>query len=126
MDMGFTTIDVRVLPEKHSAPQGASVPLLVDTGSAITIIPGPVLRGLRVKAEGKISLKLADGKKISRDYADLYLKFRTNGKDERVPARVVFGHSGDTAVLGVPVLETAGYGVDPISRKLIKVGHLVA
>lgn len=122
--MGFTTIPVEIAPLNGGA--GVLVKVLVDTGSAVTIIPARLLRGIKKTNLGPIRLRMADGRTTVRRSADLYVSFRVNGRREKIPARVVLGSSRDAAILGVPVLETAGYGVDPVSKKLVKVGHLVA
>ncbi len=113
-------------PLHKAGPKSDPVQLLVDTGSAVTIIPKTVVTRLDLKGRGRLRLTLANGRTMMRPYADLYLCFKADGRRERIPARVILGEKSDATVLGVPVLETAGYSVDPVSKKLVKVGHLVA
>jgi len=94
-----------------------SMPFLVDTGATDTIIPSNELEKLGITREGKRSYELADGSIVSYDVG--YAFVRVNG--EKVVANVVFGEDGCEPLLGVTVLESAGFVVDPVRQILKKV-----
>jgi len=93
-----------------------SMPFLVDTGATDTIIPANELERIGVKREGKRNYELADGTVVSYDVGFAFLCI--NG--EKVVANVVFGNENSEPLLGVTVLESAGFIVDPIRQILRK------
>ena len=93
-----------------------SMPFLVDTGATDTVIPSNELEKLGVKREGKRNYELADGTIVSYDVGYAFLS--VNG--EKVVANVVFGEEKSEPLLGVTVLESAGFIVDPIRQVLKK------
>ena len=92
-----------------------SMPFLVDTGATDTIIPSNELERLGIKREGKRNYELANGTVVSLDVG--YALLCVNG--ERVVANVVFGEEKSEPLLGVTVLESAGFIVDPM-RQILK------
>jgi clan AA aspartic protease len=92
-----------------------SMPFLVDTGATDTILPASELEKLGVRRESKRNYELADGSVVSYDVG--FALLRVNG--ERVAANVVFGEEGSEPLLGVTVLESAGFIVDPV-RQILK------
>ena len=93
-----------------------TMPFLVDTGATDTIIPANELDRLEIKREHKRNYELADGTIVSYDVGYAFL--RVNG--EKVVANVVFGEEKSEPLLGVTVLESAGFVVDPIRQILRK------
>jgi len=93
-----------------------SMPFLVDTGAADTIIPATELEKLGIKREGKRDYELTDGTIVSYDVGFAFLCI--NG--EKVAANVIFGEEGSEPLLGVTVLDSAGFIVDPIRQILRK------
>jgi clan AA aspartic protease len=92
-----------------------SMPFLVDTGATDTIIPSGELERLGIKREGQRNYELADGTVATYDVGYAFL--RVNG--EKVAANVVFGDERSEPLLGVTVLESAGFVVDPV-RQILK------
>ena len=93
-----------------------SMPFLVDTGATDTVIPSNELDRLGIKREGTRNYELADGSVVSYDVGYAFLC--VNG--EKVAANVVFGEEKSEPLLGVTVLESAGFIVDPIRQVLRK------
>ena len=93
-----------------------TMPFLVDTGATDTIIPASELEKLGIKREGKRNYELADGTVVSYDFGYAFLC--VNG--EKVAANVIFGEEKSEPLLGVTVLESAGFIVDPIRQILRK------
>ena len=97
-----------------------TMPFLVDTGATDTVIPASELDKIGVAREGKRTYELADGTIVTYDTG--YALVRVNG--EKVAANVVFGVDGCEPLLGVTVLESAGFVVDPVSQILKKVAAI--
>jgi clan AA aspartic protease len=94
-----------------------TMPFLVDTGATDTVIPANELDKIGVDRVGKQMYELADGSVVSYDVG--YALILVNGR--KVAANVVFGEDGSEPLLGVTVLESAGFIVDPIRQILKKV-----
>ena len=97
-------------------PESYTMPFLVDTGATDTVIPENELERLGIKRESKRNYELADGTIVSYDVG--YALLNVNG--EKVVANVVFGGEKAEPLLGVTVLESAGFIVDPIRQVLKK------
>lgn len=97
-----------------------SMPFLVDTGATDTVIPANELEKIGITREGKRTYELADGTVVSYDIG--YALVQING--EKVVANVVFGKEGCEPLLGVTVLESAGFVVDPVHQILKKVAAI--
>jgi len=93
-----------------------SMPFLVDTGATDTVIPASELEKIGVSRENKRAYELADGTVVMYDIG--YAFVCVNG--EKVAANVIFGEENCEPLLGVTVLESAGFIVDPINRILKK------
>ena len=93
-----------------------NMPFLVDTGATDTIIPAKELEKLGIKREGSRKYELANGTIVTYDVGFAFL----NVNGEKVVANVVFGEDNSEPLLGVTVLESAGFIVDPIQQVLKK------
>jgi len=96
------------------------MPFLVDTGATDTVVPSDELEKIGVTREGKRSYELADGTVVTYDTGFAFVF--VNG--EKVVANVVFGNEGSEPLLGVTVLESAGFVVDPVSQMLKKIAAI--
>ena len=97
-----------------------AMPFLVDTGATDTIIPANELEKIGIAREGKRAYELADGTVVSYDTG--YAIVRVQG--EKVAANVVFGADDCEPLLGVTVLESAGFVVDPVHQVLKKIAAI--
>lgn len=113
--MGLTTITLELSPERGKGLRKVSIDALVDTGATFTVIPAPTLRRLGVEREGRIFLKLGDGRLVRRSVGSVRL--RIGNRYRRIP--VVFGSRGDPVLLGSTALDILGFAVDPTRRELI-------
>jgi clan AA aspartic protease len=93
----------------------AEVELFVDTGATLSWVPREVLDQLGVPRLPRRSFLVADGRTIERDTAGAVV--RLNGKEANVT--VVVAEPGDGHLLGATALESLGFSVDPIGRRLI-------
>jgi clan AA aspartic protease len=93
----------------------AEVELLVDTGATLTWVPQEILNRLSVPRLRARSFLVADGRSVERQTAAAVV--RLNGSEANVT--VVVAEPGDGRLLGATALESLGFSVDPIGRKLI-------
>lgn len=94
---------------------------MVDTGSTFTWLPRPLLEGLGHVPRFRLSLRMADGRRVQRDATD------------DVPVRIgeavrgvvcVFAEAGEQALLGATTLESHLLAADPVARRLVPVDAL--
>ena len=88
---------------------------MVDTGASYTIVPASLLKDLGVSPIDKISLVLADGRRVEYDIGEV--RASINGRS--IPTLVVFGADDARALLGAYTLEGLRLAVDPAHRRLI-------
>ena len=103
--------DLRIVPDA-----------LVDTGSAYTWIPRPLLKSLGVAAERKQGFVVADGRSLERDTG--YALVRAAGAE--APDLVVFAEAGDMVLLGSHSLEGLNLKIDPVRKALVPAGPVIA
>ncbi len=111
--MGFTRVTIKVENLKEPG-RSAEVECLVDTGAIHTMIPRSVLEQVGIQPERQREFTLANGSKITRSMGAAMV--RLNG--DQTATDVVFGESGDAALLGVVTLESMLLQVDPTSGTL--------
>jgi clan AA aspartic protease len=99
----------------RTGAKSTEVTALADTGATLTMIPGSMLERLGIEKVDSVRFVLADGRRTTRRVG--HAMVTVNGKS--TPCRVVFGRSGDAALLGLTVLEQLGLAVDPVQRRLV-------
>jgi predicted aspartyl protease len=97
------------------------ITVLADTGATLTVIHGPLLESLGIDKVRSGTFVLADGRRTPRAVGDAVITVN----DDATPCRVVFGESGDAALLGLTVLEQLGLAVDPVQRRLVPTDFLL-
>lgn len=112
-DMGLTYIATRI-----EGFDRAGVPFegqfLVDTGAIDCVVPSSALVAAGVREEGRASYELANGEVVQYSYGFARILFM----GVETIAQVVFGPEDNEPLLGVVALESAGFGVDPITKTL--------
>ncbi len=111
--MGMTYVDM-MLKKNRDARKTVKLKFLVDSGAALTVVPGEVLRNLGVEADEEHSFILANGETITRKVGEAYFVFGTR----KGTSKVVFGERGDSNLLGALTLEALGLLLDPLKREL--------
>jgi len=114
--MGLVYANVKVTNIRENGGS-FSAQFLVDTGATDTIIPADELEKIGVERVQKNSYELADGSLVEYDTG--YGLIQVMGK--KVAANVVFAETGCEPLLGVTVLESAGFVVDPVNKILRKI-----
>jgi clan AA aspartic protease len=112
INMGFTFIKVRVY--NFDLSMWEDIEVLVDSGAIYTSIPRNILEKLGLKPIAKQKLRLFSAEVVERDIGGVVVEYE--GRRAIVP--VIFGESGDIPVLGVTALESLGYQLDPVTKKL--------
>jgi clan AA aspartic protease len=112
-DLGLTYITTRIegLDRTGFSFEGE---FLVDTGAIDCIVPSSALVAAGVCEEGRASYQLANGEVVEYPYGFARITFM----GVETIAQVVFGPEDNEPLLGVVALESAGFGVDPITKTL--------
>ena len=112
--MGHIYAEITVRPSADSAKSWTGR-ALVDTGATDTFVPGRELRKLGIKPVGKRLYELADGTVEELPIAVGAVEILGNPAG----ATLVFAGDDDEPLLGVTVLESAGFWIDPENERLI-------
>jgi clan AA aspartic protease len=112
INMGFTFIKVRVY--NFDLSMWEDIEVLVDSEAIYTSIPRNILEKLGLKPIAKQKLRLFSAEVVEHDIGGVVVEYE--GRRAIVP--VIFGESGDIPVLGVTALESLGYQLDPVTKKL--------
>jgi clan AA aspartic protease len=91
-----------------------SADFLVDTGSTDTLVPASELRRLGVRVIDRRRYELADGG--VREY-EIGLA-RVELLDGMTAGRIVFGPDDTEPLLGMVMLESLGFTIDPVTQAL--------
>jgi predicted aspartyl protease len=88
--------------------------LLVDSGALFTSIPRALLEGLGLKPVTRQKLRVYGGGIVERDIGGAVVEY----EDRRAVVPVIFAEPEDIQVLGATTLESLGYQLDPVTKKL--------
>jgi clan AA aspartic protease len=113
MDSLVTYITVKVanltIPKKH-----LTIKFLIDSGAVYSLVPSDILKSLGIKPHSERRLVLANGDEVVRKSGTAVFEYRGHRGD----SLVIFGESGDKALLGATTLESFGFILDPFRREL--------
>lgn len=113
--MGLTKVTVTVgdlAKTKHPFKDE----FLVDTGAIDCLVPASRLKKAGIKPEGKSVYELANGEPVEYHYGFARVSFM----GAETVAQVIFGPEHAEPILGVVALENTGIGVDPRTKRLLK------
>ena len=113
--MGLTKVTVTI-SNLSKSKKGFESLFLVDTGAIDCMAPASELKKAGIKVEGKEVYELANGQAVEYKYGFARIAFM----GAETVCQVIFGPEGIDSILGVVALENTGIGVDPVSRKLLK------
>lgn len=113
-DLGHIYAGITVLPAPGSSKRWTGR-ALVDTGATDTFLPASALRKLGVKRIGKREYEMADGtlNELPIGFGVIEVQRQLAG------ATLVFTSDDDEPLLGVTVLESTGFWIDPQRERLI-------
>lgn len=104
-------------------PQGdrwEKISLPVDTGSAYTVIPRPLLERLGVQPLRRARFRLANGRTFDQEIGQTWIRL-----DGVAEIRIVaFGEERDEPLLGADALQGLLLAVDPVGERLVPVEGL--
>lgn len=108
----FTRVRIRVY--SLDLTKWEEVEVLVDSGALFTSMPRHILEGLG------LNLSLGRGREsMVEGLLNVILAGRLwNMGERRAIVPIIFGEPEDIPVLGATALESLGYQIDPISKKL--------
>ncbi len=112
--MGQFSVLVRIAHPTDPS-RAAEVELLVDSGATLSWIPRELIERLGVPRLPRRSFLVADGRTIERETAGASV--RVNGTEAMVT--LVVAEPGDGHLLGATALESLGFAIDPIHRRLV-------
>lgn len=95
--------------------RSTEVELLVETGATLSWVPREVIDRLGVPRLRRRSFLVADGRTVDRETAGAIV--RLNGSEANVT--LVVAEPGDGHLLGATALESLGFAVDPVGRRLV-------
>lgn len=113
-DLGHLYTDVTIRP-LYGAKKKWTGRFLVDTGATETFAPASALRRLGIKRAGRRSYELADGTSQELDIGFGVIEVM----GEPAGGTLVFAGENEEPLLGVTVLESAGFTIDPRQERLI-------
>lgn len=87
---------------------------MVDSGAVYTVLPGNVVKKLKLKSSFDQEFSLADGTEVKRAIGSASITYE--GRELTMP--VVLGENGDNPLLGATTLESFGLVLDPFKQKL--------
>ena len=112
--MGLTRVGVTV--RKFGSEESYTSTFLIDTGSHDSMVSASQLKRLGIEPIRKEFFEMANGELKEFKLGSAEFEFL----DTVVPVQVMFGPDDCEPILGVIALETAGFLVDPVAKRLIK------
>jgi clan AA aspartic protease len=113
--MGLTKVTVTISNLAKTSQPYEDI-FLVDTGAIDCLAPANKLKKAGVKPEGRAVYELADGTPVEYDYGFARVSFM----GAETVTQIIFGPENVAPILGVVALENTGIGIDPRSKKLLK------
>lgn len=111
--MGFTYVKVRVY-NPADIQSFSEVELMVDSGAIFTSIPTSQLEELGLKPLERRKLSIYGGGTVERGIGGAVIEY----ENHKAFATVIFGEERDAKILGATTLESLGYQLDPVTKKL--------
>lgn len=111
--MGMTRVKLTISnPRKPTLKAEES--FWVDSGAIYTVLPGHIVKKLRLRPAFDQEFSLADGTEVKRPVGSASITLE--GRELTIP--VVLGENGDNPLLGATTLESFGLVLDPFKQKL--------
>ncbi len=117
--LGLARVTV-TLANTVASRKSAKADLIVDTGSILTRVKRVRLGRAGVRPRWEKEFRTIEGRVIRRATGPAVIRY----DDSEAAIEVVFAEGGDAEVLGVTALESLGYQVDPVTKRLNRTGLL--
>ncbi len=117
--LGLTRVTV-TLAGTVASRKSARADLIVDTGSILTWVKRVRLGRAGIKPRWEKEFRTIEGRVIRRATGPAVVRYDSS----EAAIEVVFAEGGDAEVLGVTALESLGYQVDPVTKRLNRTGLL--
>ncbi len=112
---------VRMKVSRLGARRMARVNAVVDTGAAVSVVPGKTLRRLGIKPLKRSVFTTANGERVEREVGVAWFVYDgSEGGSE-----VIFGEPRDPPLVGAMTLESLGLRVNPRTGRLEKTDYLL-
>ena len=111
--MGLTNVRMRVRATETSV-HSEEIDFLVDSGALYTVLPAAAWRKLHIQPKQKVPVSLADGSVLEREVGFALLSYAST----EAPCKVILGKRGDEPLLGATALESLGFVLDPLRRRI--------
>nr|VFJ75828.1 MAG: clan AA aspartic protease, AF_0612 family [Candidatus Kentron sp. FM]VFJ76305.1 MAG: clan AA aspartic protease, AF_0612 family [Candidatus Kentron sp. FM]VFK22293.1 MAG: clan AA aspartic protease, AF_0612 family [Candidatus Kentron sp. FM] len=113
--MGTTYVTTQISDvDKTGKPYEAQ--FLVDTGAIDCMAPAEELEKIGIRRERKSVYELANGEEVEYELGFARIAFM----GQETISQIIFGSKGIEPILGVLVLESLGFVVDPTGKALKK------
>jgi predicted aspartyl protease len=120
--MGSFRVDVELENPARPGERRTVAAALVDTGSELSWFPAPILESLGIERRKLTRFRQASGTVVERWTGPAFLYTAgTSTTDE-----VVFAHPGDLTLVGSRTLEGLNVCVDPVRKRLVDAGPILA
>ena len=106
--------EVRVKFRVYSGGRFTDIEGLVDTGATFTKIPRSAASEIGLQAKYEAEVVLGDGRTVTRGLALGEVEI----EGVRRPVLVAIGGDEEAPIIGYTTLETLGFKVNPITRRL--------
>jgi clan AA aspartic protease len=113
-DLGHVYADVTIRPMARSAKKWMGR-FLFDTGATDTFVPAAVLKKLGIRPASRRAYELADGRWQEMDIGFGIVEVM----GQPAGGTLVFAGNDEEPLLGVTILESAGFIVDPRRERLV-------
>jgi predicted aspartyl protease len=121
-DMGTFRVEVEIENPARPGERRTLTSVLVDTGAELSWVPGDVLESLGIERYKQLRFRQADGTILERWIGGAYLHVAGN----RATDDVVFGEPGDLVLLGAHTLEGLNFRIEPVAKRLVDAGPILA
>lgn len=102
------------LRKAAEAKRGYEADFVIDTGATNSLAPASELRHAGIEPVGKTAYELANGCVEEYEFGLAEISFM----GEITAGRIIFGPDNADPILGVTVLESVGFTIDPVTGTL--------
>jgi clan AA aspartic protease len=121
-EMGSFRVDMEIENPSRPGERREVRSVLVDTGAELSWIPAPVLESLGIPRYRTARFRQATGTIVERSVGGARVHVAGNSTMDDI----VFGEPADTVLLGSRTLEGLNFQIDPVAKRLVDAGPILA